>query len=108
MVVQFESDGALEQGFSDSLPREDQSKISDDAQFSECRTNAATVGIPEFGASTIDSPELESNSLFGGNKNNNLMIKLVDTGGKNLSRTSGMDYGFEMEDDQFLMLILSH
>lgn len=28
-----------------------------------------------------------------------------DAAGKNLSRTSGMDYGFEMEDNEFLMLI---
>nr|ABR18074.1 unknown [Picea sitchensis] len=78
-VVESESESALEQGSSDSVPGEDHSQLSDDAQFPECRTAAASVRISESGASTSASPELESGSLFGSNNSNNLMIKLEDS-----------------------------
>jgi hypothetical protein len=78
-VVESESESTLEQGSSDSVPGEDHSHLSDDAQFPECRTAAASVRISESGASTSASPELESGSLFGSNNSNNLMIKLEDS-----------------------------
>lgn len=77
-VVESESESALEPGSSDSVPGEDHSQLSDDTQFPECRTAAASVRISESGASTSASPELESGSLFGSNNSNNLMVKLED------------------------------
>lgn len=78
-VVQSESDSTLEQGSSDSVLEGDRAHLSDDdAQFPKCHAAAASVGIPDSGASANASPELKSDSLFGSLNKNNLMIKLQD------------------------------